>query len=56
MRPVLTELAADGLLIEMIGATAVTLVGGKGAAALFPLVVGLLCTVVAYGRRTWRLA
>ncbi len=50
----LTLLAALGLFLEMIGATAVTLLGGKGVAALLlPVVVGLLCVAVAYGRRSW---
>jgi hypothetical protein len=55
--PVLTPLAASGLMIIMIGATVLTLVGvvPVGAAmALIPLVVGLLSAFVAYGR--WRLA
>jgi uncharacterized membrane protein YphA (DoxX/SURF4 family) len=52
IRPMLTPLAACGLLLVMSGATVVTLRGGEGAAALFPLVVGLLCAVVAYGRRS----
>jgi uncharacterized membrane protein YphA (DoxX/SURF4 family) len=51
---VLTPLAAAGLVIIMIGATAVTLKSGPVAPALFPLVVGLLSAFVAYGR--WRLA
>lgn len=49
----LTKLAASGLLIIMIGATVVTLLGGDIAPALMPLVVGLLCAMVAYGRRSW---
>src|SRR5436305_308592 len=53
IRPILTPLAACGLLIIMIGATVVTLAGGGGVSALLPLVVGLLCTAVAYGRRSW---
>jgi uncharacterized membrane protein YphA (DoxX/SURF4 family) len=53
IRPLLTPLAACGLVIIMIGATVVTLVGGGGVSALAPLVVGLLCTAVAYGRRSW---
>jgi hypothetical protein len=49
--PSLTALAAAGLVIIMIGATALTLtVGGGGAPALIPLVVGLLAAFVAYGR------
>ena len=53
IRPMLTPLAACGLVIIMIGATVVTLIGGGGVSALVPLVVGLLCTAVAYGRRSW---
>jgi hypothetical protein len=55
--PVLTPLAASGLVIIVTGATVLTLVGvvPVGAAmALIPLVVGLLSALVAYGR--WRLA
>jgi uncharacterized membrane protein YphA (DoxX/SURF4 family) len=55
IRPGLTPLAAAALVIIMIGATVVTLMTGGGLAmALIPLVVGLLCAFVAYGR--WRLA
>src|SRR5437764_1322393 len=46
--------AAAGLVIIMIGATALTLASGGVAQALIPLVVGLLLAFVAYGR--WRLA
>jgi uncharacterized membrane protein YphA (DoxX/SURF4 family) len=53
IRPMLTPLAACGLVIIMIGATVITLAGGDGVSALVPLVVGLLCTAVAYGRRSW---
>jgi hypothetical protein len=53
IRPGLTPPAAVGLVIIMIGATAITLAGGEGAMALIPLVVGLLLAFVAYGR--WRL-
>ena len=56
IRPGLTPLAGACLVIIMIGATVVTLLGGDVAAALFPLVVGLLCAAVAYGRRSWGLA
>jgi hypothetical protein len=55
--PVLTPLAASGLVIIVTGATVLTLAGvvPVGAAmALIPLVVGLLSAFVAYGR--WRLA
>ena len=54
IRPGLTQLAAAGLVIIMIGATALTLAGGDVVPALIPLVVGLLAAFVAYGR--WRLA
>jgi len=50
IRPELTPLAASGLVIVMIGATLVTLIGGMGAAAVVPLVVGALAAWVAYGR------
>jgi hypothetical protein len=56
--PVLTPLAASGLVIIVTGATVLTLVGvvpgGGVALVLIPLVVGLLSAFVAYGR--WRLA
>ena len=54
IRPGLTPLAAAGLVIVMIGATAYTLAAGDVASAFIPLVIGLLCAFVAYGR--WRLA
>ena len=50
IRPELTPLAASGLVIVMIGATLVTLIGGMGAAAVVPFVVGALAAWVAYGR------
>ena len=52
IQPGLTPLAAAGLVIIMIGATALTLMTGAIAMALMPLVVGILCGFVAYGR--WR--
>jgi len=54
IRPGLTPLAAAGLLIIMIGATATTIIMGQVATSILPLVVGILCLFVAYGR--WRLA
>ena len=54
IRPSLTPLAATGLVIIMIGATAITALGGPVAPALVPCVVGALAATVAYGR--WRLA
>jgi uncharacterized membrane protein len=53
IRPILTPLAAIGLVIIMIGAVSVTVLGGPVAPALFPLVVGILAATVAYGR--WQL-
>jgi uncharacterized membrane protein YphA (DoxX/SURF4 family) len=50
----LTPLAAVGLVIIMIGATAVTIAGGDLVASLIPAVVGVAAAFVAYGR--WRLA
>jgi hypothetical protein len=46
-------LAAVGLVIVMIGATAYNLAAGDVASALITLVVGLLCAFLAYSR--WRL-
>jgi hypothetical protein len=54
IRPGLTPLAAAGLVIIMIGATAITLATMDATLALIPLVAGLLCAFVAYGR--WHLA
>jgi uncharacterized membrane protein YphA (DoxX/SURF4 family) len=53
IRPGLTPLAAVGLLIIMIGATATTIIIGQVVTSILPLVVGILCLFVAYGR--WRL-
>jgi len=50
VRPVLTPLAAVGLVIIMIGATVVMWAGGMVAVALMNLVVALLAAFVAYGR------
>jgi uncharacterized membrane protein YphA (DoxX/SURF4 family) len=52
IRQGLTPLAAAGLVVIMIGATALTLQTAGAAPALFPLVVGLLSAFVAYGRWT----
>ena len=43
----LTPLAAAGLAVIMIGATVVSLIGGAGAGAAFPFVVGVICVVIA---------
>ncbi|MGN6733587.1 MAG: DoxX family protein [Candidatus Binatia bacterium] len=53
IRPGLTPLAAAGLVIIMIGATATTILTGQIAISLLPFTVGILCLFVAYGR--WRL-
>jgi hypothetical protein len=53
IRPMLTPLAAGGLLIIMISATVVNLAGGDVVSALVTLVLGLLAALVAYGRRSW---
>ena len=53
IRPGLTPLAACGLVIIMIGATVYTALSGDVAAALMPLMVGLLCAAVAYSRRSY---
>ncbi|HWP73654.1 MAG TPA: DoxX family protein, partial [Methylomirabilota bacterium] len=54
IRPGLTPLAAACLVIIMIGATVITLTAMGVGAAILPLIVGILCVFVAYGR--WRLA
>jgi uncharacterized membrane protein YphA (DoxX/SURF4 family) len=54
IKPSLTPLAAAGLVVVMIGATALTMAADGVAAGVVPLVVGLLAAFVAYGR--WRLA
>jgi len=51
VRRQLTPLAAAGLVIIMIGATATTVLTGNFATALFPLVTGVLCAFIAYGRQ-----
>lgn len=49
----LTPLAALGLAIIMIGAVVTTVMAFGAAAAVSPLITGLLCAFVAYGR--WKL-
>lgn len=51
IRTGLTPLAACGLVVIMVGATAVTAIAGPVAAASFPLLVGIVAAYVAYGRR-----
>ena len=50
IRPMLTPVAACGLEIIMVGAVAITAVGGSVLGAAFPLVVGLALAAIAYGR------
>lgn len=50
----LTPLAAVGLVIIMIGAVVVAIIADGARAGIIPLVVGLLCAFVAYGRWNWR--
>jgi hypothetical protein len=52
IRPVLTPLAAGGLVIIMVGATVLTLTTGNIVGALFPLCVGVLLALIIYGRRS----
>lgn len=54
IKPSLTPLAAAGLVVVMVGATALTMAADGVAAGVVPLVLGLLAAFVAYGR--WRLA
>jgi uncharacterized membrane protein YphA (DoxX/SURF4 family) len=50
----LTPLAAIGLTILMVGAVIVVVAGDGVSMAITPFVVGVLCALVAYGRRDWR--
>lgn len=50
----LTPLAAAGLVIIMIGATAITMANMGATMATLPLLAGVSAAFVAYGR--WRLA
>src|ERR1044072_4884503 len=54
IKPWLTPLAAVGLVVIMIGATALTIAADGVGAGVVPLVAGLLAAFVVYGR--WRLA
>jgi uncharacterized membrane protein len=53
LRRNLTPIAAFCLLIIMIGAVVITIMGPGVGAAIIPFVVGILCAVIAYGRRDW---
>jgi len=50
IRTFLTPLAAVGLTIIMIGATAVSVLGMGAVAGIFPAVVGIVTAWIAYGR------
>jgi hypothetical protein len=50
IRRVLTPIAAGALLIIMIGAVAITVIGGNVAGASVPAIVGMALVGVAYGR------
>ena len=50
IRPMLTPLAAGGLVVIMIGATVLTAATGPLVPALVPLTVGVLASSVVYGR------
>jgi uncharacterized membrane protein YphA (DoxX/SURF4 family) len=50
IRTSLTPLAAAGLTIIMVGATTVSIIAGGVAAGIFPAVVGVLTTWIAYSR------
>jgi len=56
IKPVLTPLAASGLVIIMIGATVVTLMTADIATALMPAFVGTCLAFVAYRRGMKRLS
>jgi hypothetical protein len=49
----LTPIAAVGLVLIMSGAVAITIEGGMVAAAAVPFIVGVLASLVAYGRSNW---
>ena len=50
IRTGLTPLAAAGLVIVMAGATIITAATGPVSQAIVPFVVGVLASLVAYGR------
>jgi uncharacterized membrane protein YphA (DoxX/SURF4 family) len=54
IRPMLTPLAAAGLVIIMIGATSITVATMPVANAIMPFVGGVLALFGAYGR--WKVA
>jgi hypothetical protein len=50
IQPILTPIAAAGLVLIMVGATVITVVTMDVPSAAMPFVTGLLATFVAYGR------
>jgi hypothetical protein len=50
IKRVLTPLAAFGLVLIMCGATIITLENGSVGGAAMPFAVGILLSLVAYGR------
>lgn len=53
IRSELTPIAAGALVVVMSGAVGATLQGFGANAAILPGVTGLLCALVAVGRRGW---
>ena len=53
IRPMLMSLAALGLVLDMIGATAYNLINGQIGSAATTVVLGLICVAIASGRRPW---
>lgn len=52
IKPFLTPLAAALLVIIMIGAVAVTAMGPTPGMAVVPAIVGCLCALIAWGRKS----
>ena len=50
IKPILTPLAALGLIVIMIGAIVIAFIGGMPANAIVPIVVLILLALIAYGR------
>lgn len=53
IKPKLTPLAAQCLIVIMIGATTISVIGLGAAAGIVPFVTGVLLAVVAVGRTRW---
>lgn len=52
IKPFLTPVAAALLVIIMIGAVAVTSMGQTPGMAVVPAIVGCLCALIAWGRKS----